>query len=279
MPTASRVKEELMKKILLAFLSFLLLAGVVQAAEMTQAINAEYTAQNTGRSRATDSSVVLKVWGTEGILSFPGLGVSTSTTIIVYTNYATGAGVSIDTQDASFDTVGEVVDYINTNLASDSTIKMNASVGTDAYRDMPTTSILRANIVAVGTSRDTAGTVATANSRIMSAGVESNAGVTPRIKSISCQMPVSVGSGATGVTLSVYDGNTRIWRKYTGLSGLYTAGDVSNSANSVVFPGKGLAATKGNSICAVATSDGNVLADTSSLAINNIAIIYDKLRD
>lgn len=265
-----------MRKTLLVFISILLLAGVAQAVEMNQAITSELTSQNKGRSRSTDSSVVLKVWQGDA-LTLAGVGVSNGSTILLYTNVRTPTAITLDTRDTSLDTVGEVVDYINTNFSSDSSVEFYASVGSDAYRDMPSKSLTAADISVPGITKADASTVATGNSRLMSAGVEATDGVTPRIKSISAQIPAS---GATYVQLAVYDGNTKVWQRTTGIGAYNSSTADSASPNSVILPeAKGISATKGNSIVAVATTNANVDTDTVAKAVNNIAIVYDQYRD
>ena len=266
-----------MKKLYLVLISILLLTGAAQAAEYTQAITAELSAQNVGRSRVTDASVILKVWNTT--LESPGVGVSDSTSLILYTNRITPTGITIDSAAAALDTVGEVVDYINTNLSTDSTVRFYASVGNDAYRDLSTTNLLPANISVPGATKALASTVANASSRSLSVGVEDLGGMTPRLKSITSSLPLA----ATGdITISVYDGNTRVWRKYISNSAYNSATANSASANSVTFAegnGKGLSVTKGNALCVEATTGVNVRAGTDDLAINSISIVYDQYKD
>ncbi len=189
-----------MKKLLLVLISALLLAGVAQAAEMNQAISAELSAQSVGRSVATDSSVVLKVWAKDGVLSYPGIGVTSGTAIVVYSNYVTGVGYTINPSSSSYDTIGEIVDYINTSFATDSTVKINASIGKDARSGTTSKCIPAANIVTMGITKDTGAEITNAQSRLLSAGVEAKDGVTPRLKSITAQIPAAQ---ATGVLLAV----------------------------------------------------------------------------
>ena len=266
-----------MKK-LIVLVSILFLTGIAQAAEWTQALTADLSARNLGRSRVTDTSVVIKIWQGDALTN-AGVGVSGNSVLKLYTNTITEAAITINVGNAALDTVGEVVDYINTNFSTDSAVEFYASIGPDGYRDMPSHSLLAANISAPGQTKALASDVTTANSRLLSAGVEAVDGVTPRIKSISAQIPLNPGVG-NYITLSVYDGNTRVWRRTTSATANQTSNADSSSPNSVTFPeAKGISATKGSGLVAVATTDANVDTDTIADAINSISIIYDNYRD
>ena len=266
-----------MRKILSVLSILLLLAGVAQAVEMNQAVTSELTSQNKGRSRATDSSVIIKVWQGDALTN-AGVGVSSGTVLKLYTDTRNvPTGITLLTSASDLDTVGEIVDYINTNFSTDSSVEFYASVGPDGYRDMPSHSLTAADISVPGITKANASTIATGNSRLMSAGVEATDGVTPRIKSVSYQIPAYQ---ASYVTLAVWDGNTRIWQRTTGMGAYNSNTADSASPNSVTFPeAKGISATKGNSIVAVATTNANVDTDTVADAVNNIAIVYDQYRD
>ena len=268
-----------MKKLII-LISSLLIAGISYATDWQTALTADLAARNQGRSVTTDNSVILKVWATEGISANPGIGVSSNTGIIVYSNYVTGVGYTINPTAAATDTVGEIVDYINTNFSSDSSVRIYADEGQDAYRDMTAAPVLDANIIAAGANRDDSTAVVNSeSSNRFSAGVASREGTTIRLKSISAQIPVS-SETANSVALDVYDGNTRIWRKSTGTGALNSNTADAASPNSVILDGdKGLSATKGNSLCVVATSTANIGTDTVADNVLGLSIIYDQYKD
>ena len=279
-PTASQVKGGLMKKFLLVLIALSLTAGFAYAIDFDQAVTNAVSVQNVGRTVATDSSAIIKIWSTGGAAN-PGLGVSSSTSIIVYSNVASQVGYTISTRDTATDTAGEIVDYINTNFSSDSSVKIYAEVGSDARRASSARSLVPADIISAGLNQADSTAIANAqtNGRI-SVGVEGKTGRINRIKSVSVQLPNGYSAtGADGITLSLYDGNTAVWSKYITGAVLRATSDDSNSANTIKFnEEKGISVTKGNSIMAEAVGDTSSAAVTATeKTLTRAAIVYDQL--
>jgi len=270
----------MIKKLLVIIAVLGLIAGTAYAAALDDGLTREVWAQNTARSVTTDNSVFVKVWALSGGATNPGVGVSNSTTIIVYENYVTGVGHTISSKSSSYDTVGEIVDFINTNLSSDSSVKIHASVGRDARRSTSATTLVVADIIAASSDPDTTTAVVKGQTggRI-SVGVEGKANKINRIKSFNCQLPAGYSAtGADGVTYTVYDGDDAIWKKYVTGAVSRATQDMSNSANSVKFSeGKGVSVKTGNSLMVEAVSDTRNAAVTSTdKTLTQISIEYDQ---
>lgn len=286
-----------MKKLLVVLAILTLVCGSAYAIDKDQAITNEYAARNVGRSVATDSTVALKVWCKNGVLPYCGVGVSSSTSIILYKTYAYGTqeGYTI-TLGSTYvlgsltdviDTPGELVSYINGAFASDSSVQLVASLGNDVHKDTPLTAIATANITACGVTQDATESVVKrqTNDRI-SVGAEAKSGAVNRIKSMTAHLDLRPNAPSSGgVTLRIYDGTTVIWRKYVtqaawnAEAASYSSNN-SSSSNTVEFPDcKGISSSVGNGLvaeCVVDTQQPNHTA--AELAGTNIAIIYDQLK-
>lgn len=270
----------MIKKLLVIIAVLSLLAGTAYAAALDDGLTREVWAQNKGHSVVTDSSAVIKIWALPGGAANPALGVSGSTALIIYEDVTSGTGHSIDTGSSSYDTVGEVVDFINTNLSSDSSIKIYASVGADARRSMGTRTLEAANYIAASSSKETSTAIAyLSTAGKISAGVEGKTNKINRIKSFTCQNPGGYSAtGADGITYTVYDGDTSVWSKYVTGAVLRTVNNTSNSANTVTFPdAKGISASTGNSLMVEAVNETDSAGtSTAERSLTRISIVYDQ---
>jgi hypothetical protein len=271
-----------MKKILVVLAILILIAGSAYAIDMNQSITNALGAQNSARSVVTDSSAIIKIWSPGGS-AHAGIGISSSTSIIVYTDYTLQKGITISTRDTSTDTAGEIVDYINQNLATDSSVLISASIGADSRRSSSAKTLVPADIIDAGQTQaaSTAIAYAQTNARI-SAGVEAKNGKINRLKSFTCQHPAGYSAtGADGVTYTIYDGNTAIWTKYISGDAYRTSSNPANSSNTVTFPDdKGLSATKGNSLMVECVSDtASAAVNTTAKTLERISIVYDQLSE
>ena len=272
-PTASQVKGEYMRKILLVLVAVLLLANAAQAVEFSQIVTADFAAQNKGRSVTSDSSVLINVWYT-GTDENPAVGVSNNTALLLYSDKIAGTATTVNTTSTSYDTVGELVDYIN------SVDGFNASVGNDAYRAMSSAYMLGENLAAPGDREGSAYTVNLdcSTATFMSCGVLSSVGKTGRIKSFE----TSLASNSDNMTISIYEGDTAVYTKYVPAGAYNSTTAYGSSISSVKFTddgSKGLAGTKNTPLCLVIDSDGALDTNAVAKAQNNITIIYDKLAE
>lgn len=260
-----------MRKIFLVLVAVLLVTGAAFASDWNSSLNAELSAQNTGRSVATDGSVILQIWYTGSLDNNASVGVS-SDTINLYT--AGTAGSTVNTASTTYDTPGEIVDYIN------SLSGWKAEVGPDSYRDFSVSgAILAQNNASVGSNVDTAVSIYNdaSTSLDVTAGVKADATSRIRLKTINQQE----ASNSDNITIAVYDGNTKIWQKYVTNAANIAPTAAAASTNTVipVNDDKGLATTKGNSLCVVVTTDGVYDTDAVAKANDQLTITYDKLRD
>jgi len=260
---------------------------------MDQAITAEFSALTTGRSVASGESVLLKIWYA-GTGANPSVGVSNST-INLYDDGATDD--SVDTSAGLYNTVGEVVDYIEASG------DWRAQLGPDAYRDLQISTIGSGLMASSGAAKG--GNVYTSTSEAdsvniylnnhtlakMTCGVKADSGASIRLKSIDAQYALSNlsspgYSGGLGATISVFDGNTEIYKKFIGRADFNTTNGNNSSVNTIVFAGDGLSTTKNKSLCVVVSASvvaGDtyckaLCSDSTSQLTNQIAITYDKLR-
>lgn len=266
-----------MKKLLAVIAVLSLIAGTAYAAALDDGLTREVWAQNKSRAVATDGSAAIKIWCLSGGAARPAIGVSSSTSLIIYENVTARTGHTIDTGSSSYDTVGEVVDFINTNLSSDSSVKIYASVGSDARRSSSTRILEAADHINAGTDQDSSTAIAYLSTNYrLSAGVEGKANKYNRIKSFDAQLPD--GGVTNGVTYTVYDGNTAVWTKYVPAENLRTVTAIMASPNTVAFPAtKGISSTMGNSIMVEAVLDGGSSNTTAAeKSQTNISIVYDQ---
>ena len=270
-PTASQVKGEHMRKILLVLVSVLLLAGIASASEWNSSFNAELSAQNTGRAVVTDSSVILQIWYTGPVEDNASVGVSADT-VNLYSDGA--AGSTVNTSSTSYDTPGEIVDYIN------GLDYWKAAVGPDSYRNFSVSgAIIASDNAYVGSTQTDAASIYNdaSTSLDQTIGVAADATSRIRLKTISQQL----ASNSDNITIAVYDGNTKIWQKHV-TPAVYNSTTASAASTNTVIPtndDKGLASTKGNSLCVVVTTDGQWDTDAVAKANDQLTITYDKLRD
>ena len=260
-----------MKKLFLVLVSILLLAGVAQAVDFDQAITGEFAAQNTGRSVVTDSSVLLRVWFDGGLDHNASVGVSADTIIL----YEDGASTyTVDTASTSYDTPGEIAGYINDQTG------WHALVGPDAYDDYSCSAgLIASNNAYVGSNVASCASLwdDSSISTKWLVGVAKDDISQFRLKNINAE----IASLSDNITIDVYDGNTRIWRKYITNAAYITTTAAAASTNTVIPTNddKGLAATKGNSLCVVVDTDGAWDTDAVAKAADQLTITYDKLRN
>lgn len=260
-----------MKKLLLVLVSVLLLTGVAYASEWTSSLNAELSAQNTGRAVVTASSVVLQVYY-RGTGQNPSFGVS-GDSVVLYDDGA--ADVTVNTSTAATDTVEEIVSAINNDG------DWVAVAGPDYYPGYAINGALIAlnNSYTIGSNLASAGSFTADSSTTldMTAGVQADPNARIRLKTISQQ----VASNLDNITIRVYDGDTLIWQKYIPNGSYISATGLSASPNTVIpcSSDKGLSTTKGNSLCVRVSTDGQFDTDATARAFDQVAITYDKLRD
>ena len=272
-----------MRKLFILIAVLALFTGTAFAGNLNDLMTAEYAADTKGRSVVSDSSVVLNIWNITGSLS-PKIGVSGNTGIVFYesgqvltTNRIAGS-TYVDTSNSSYDTIGEVVDAIN----ADTTKIWKASVGRDAYRAMSSAALLGKDVVAVGQTEDTTGTVELeiGEADFMTCGVGAKSNAVNRIKSIQHKV-----AGTGNVIVRIYDGDTLIYREDTS-AGHYddagAAGLVGASPNTVNFgaitDGKGIAGSRGNGLVLRVDRTAISFTDTEAeTAEAQLQITYDQI--
>lgn len=253
-----------MRKIFLVLVAILLMTSTAQAIEWTQAMTAEYAAQDKGRAITSDSSVIMNVWYT-GSSSTAAVGVSGLTTMLLYSDVT--AATSTTVSAGTYTTIGAMVDYIN-SLAG-----WHATVGNDAYRAMVSNFMLRENYRAPGDREDNAYTVNLdcSTATFMSCGVLSSVGKSGRIFDYYTHLASATGN----MTIDIYEGDTSVYHRFVP-SALYIGVTTGSSANTVSFDG-GLTGTKNAPLCLVIDSSAALDTDTPARSLNGINIIYDKL--
>ncbi len=190
--------------------------------------------------------------------------------MLLYSDVTAATSTSVDTSSTSYDTIGEVVDYIN------GVDDWHAEVGPDGYRAFATTALLLANYTAAGTMESNAVSVYNDSStnKYLLCGVNPEAQKLSRIKKYTHRV---AGTGA--VTVKVYSGDTVVWRQDILASSYTTATAVGASPNTVTFTDtgdKGISGSENNPLVVEvyrATTFGDTSAKTSEA---NISIVYDQ---
>lgn len=148
-------------KLFVILISALLIALPAFCASREEWELAELLAQPQGRSRVSGNSVLFTIWYQDNsnvIDDYAQLGLSGSTaeysfnlyengTIVAATRFASSDG-SIDTTATAYDTIGELVEAIN----ADTSGYWHASLGPDAYEDMPCDYMMNKNVTLTDTT-------------------------------------------------------------------------------------------------------------------------------
>lgn len=254
-----------MKKFFIV-VAILLMAGSVLvadafAADANEGTTREAWAMGKGRAVVSDSSAVLRVWYTgTGTAT---VGVSDTTALILTEN---GSGTTVDTSSTSYDTLKEIEAYI------DSLDSWEASIGPDGYGSYNPTLLASAQAAAgVNEQAPTYIYQDSSTSKDILVGVPATVGKFNRIKSFTNRV-----AGTGSLTLSVYDGDTKVWETVVGRTAYNTATSPLTSPNTIDFGTKGIAGGMGKSMvvkASCATTLGDVSAKTADC---NVAIEYDQ---
>jgi len=268
-----------MKKLFLVLISLLLLTGVANSVEWTQAMTADYAAQNTGKSVATASSVLLRVYY-RGTGLNPSVGCSADS-VVLYDDGA--ADLTTSTIAAATNTVAELVAAINADA------DWVAIAGPDSYGNYPIDGAVIASEAGVTTGQGintyVGSTLASARgiyldsstARGMTCGVEADQTAVIRLKDLDTRIDPTLATTVGTITIDVYDGNTLIRRRVIG-GGSYLGTGAGTSASTIEFADRGLATTKGNSLCVVVSSSTVITSVEADWRLQNLSITYDKLR-
>jgi hypothetical protein len=259
-----------MKKFLVLIAVLSLIAGTAYAAAVDEGLARQVWAQSKGRSVVSDGSVLFRVWYT-GSSTNPGVGVSSNVVLKLYSDVATPTATTINTGSTSYDTIGEVVDYINGSVTD-----FHAECGPDGYRAFATSYLLAKNIATPGTNETTAASVYSdaSTSKYLLCGVNPDSSKFSRIKSFTHRV---AGTGA--VTVKVWDGDTTVWRQDILEASYISATANGTSPNTVTFTNtgdKGITGGLGNPLVVEvyrATTLGDTSAKTSEA---NVSIVYDQ---
>jgi len=264
-----------MRKLILALLVLTVaMSGWAYAAELTQLQTAQLAALGKGRSVVSDGSVILKVWYTGS--DNGAVGVSNNSTLMLYSEYIDGTATTIDTSSSSYDTVGEVVDYINNSVDD-----FSANVGPDGYRALGTTTLLPKSIdtsVRLKTKFEVNDDCSTAG--YLTCGVEASSPVTPRIRQFTDKFYITSNGY---ITKEIYEGDTRVYMNVVSRTNYISTGTTA-SDTTVTFTANGdtggLSGTKNVPLVVKVTPSVNNLADcsgtTEKSAAVNISILYDE---
>lgn len=264
MPTASQVRGPTMRKLLFLLLALFLTVSFGYCADLDSLSVADLAAQPTGRAVVFDEPQLIEIWYTGSSIN-PMAGVSSNTSLVLYE-----AGTAVDTISTvgSVDTAEEMVSEIEVNSG------WKAQLGKDAYKALTfSTVMLAANAAAAPSNSDTAVTIKadTTAAKFMTCGVQGKTSTINRIKQVeeNCQ--------GTGIhTLSVYDGDTRIWRKVYNNVTVYNAASPVTVKFADVSQGKGLGGTSGNPLVFKSEWDTTMAGDTAGTEA--ISIIYDQFK-
>ena len=259
-----------MKKLIIAIAILALFAGSAFAAALDDGMTRQVWAQSKGRAVVSDGSVVFRVWYA-GSGAAPAVGVSSDSVLMLYTDVTAATYDSCDTSSASYNTIGEVVDYVN------SLDGWHAEAGPDGYRAFDLgQNLLCANYAAAGANEPNANEVKldTGTAKTIMCGVNPDASKVSRIKQIYAR-----GGGSGLVTMSVYDGDTAVWSRYVKDENWNSSTAFGSSADTVTFTttgDKGISAGTGKNLV-VSVSRATTLGDAlNKLNDTNISIVYDQ---
>jgi hypothetical protein len=251
-----------MKKISLLLLALMFTVSVGYCADADSLTVSSLAAQPTGRAVVFDEPQLIEIWYTGSSVN-PQLGVSSNTSLLLY---EAGAVDTTITTVGSTDTAVEVIAEINAQTG------WNARLGKDAYNALTfSTVMLAANAAAVGSNTDTVVRVLadTSAAKFMTCGIQAKDSTVARIKQVeeNCQ--------GTGIhTLSVYDGDTRIWRRVYNNVTVYNAASPVTVKFADTNEGKGLGGSVNKPLVYKSEWDTSMAGD--SAGTEAISIIYDQ---
>jgi len=267
-----------MRRIFIALAVLILavsIAGIASAAELTQLQTAQLEAVGQARSVVSDGSVIAKIWYTG--TGNGAVGVSNNSTLILYSDYTQDtAGYTINTASSTYDTVGELVDYINGSCTD-----FSANVGPDGYRALDTDYLLSDDITKGPTSKAKKSIyLDSSTAGYLTCGVEAKTNITPRIRQYVGSMYAESGL----ITEQLYDGDTCVWRRDINRASWINASSTLASGNTVTFSStgdNGVAGTKNTPFVLKVTPSANVLGNcetSEKTQAVNVSIIYDELQ-
>lgn len=300
-------------KFILILTVVLLIAIPAFGASLDQWMLAEYLAQPEGRSVASGTSVVLKLWfddDTNVNPNYAQIGVSSTTLnlyeagAIVSTTRFGGSDGSIELTNGSYDTLGELITAIN----GDTSRYWNAKLGPDGFNSMKCIWMMPYIVEVnddVNESEFTYYSIISANTvksdareftldphlaHGMTCGVEAEADARVRLKLIE----ESTTSSRMPHWIEVYSGDDIIYRQGFGteesclrddavaeIGGVNIHGDSSTPNTINLADGhKGVGGAKGKNLCVFTRWDttGTFRADYSSPATGSLSIIYDVIK-
>lgn len=261
-----------MKKLFIV-VAILLLAGSVlvadaNAAAMDEGMTRQVWAQTKARAITSDSSVLFRVWYTGNEVN-AAVGVS-SDSVMLYEDVTTADYTEVNTSNSSYDTVGEIVDYIN------SLSGWKAEAGPDGYRAFSVAgSIITADYEAAPRNEPSAVGIKldTGTAKHILCGVDPETNKFSRLKEF-----VSRVGGSGLVTIRIYDGDTNVWTRYVTDTNYNSSTAYGSSASTVTFTtagDKGLSAGMGNNLV-VDVARTTVGDATDKLPDCAMSIVYDK---
>lgn len=280
-----------MNRIFVIIAVLVLCAGTAFAGNLNDLQTADLAANATARSRVSDSSVLIKIWNTNANTNPARVIVTNNTTLALIeagtqmgtdTRFGTSFGymdsgsyTGIITSATTADTIGEVVDIIN----SDTSGYWKAAVGPDAYRAMSSKYLYPDGDTesTAGSNEDQAAIISgdSSGSSSLTCGIAAKANTVNRIKSITHRLAES-----GNLQIAIYDGDTKIYRKDISRAVYNSASSTDPSPSTVNFAavtnGRGLASSKGNSLV-VSASTGTLGNTQYKLSDCNITIVYDQV--
>jgi len=284
------------KLFLIFALVFSLFAPAAFGASFEDSVRNEFLAQPLGRTVTTGTSVVMTLTyddGTSTLTNLAEAGTSSNSTVfnlyevgqIVTATRFSGEDGAIDLTAAAYDTLGELIDAIN----SDTSGYWNAELGRDAHRDMASQHIFpkAATDAIVNAASPVEFFLFNDEARAYSAGAkglgESNGWV--RLKYVEESTTASKGPH----WLEVYSDETVIYRRGFTAAETCTRDQASEpigatgdtaSPNTISFSdsyNKGVAVLPGENLVVVSQWDtgATMYADSVIPATSNLSIIYD----
>ena len=264
-----------MKKLLLVFAVLALFTGTAFAG-LTDLQVAELAADTKGHSVVSDDSVILKLWYTGDVTDGQSAGVSSNVVLLLYDE---SSSTSIATNDTSYDTLGELVDYIN-----DSVTDWNATLGEDAYRSLSSQFLSPLDKTDAPSASSTAVEVKLdcSSADFITCGVSAVDNTLNRIKSVTHSV---AGTGPITARLysgSTVTGDTVIWRKdieATAYNDGATSGASPNTTNfAEITAGRGISHVRGQPlVLRVDRTTINATNNDAKTAEVNLSITYDQV--
>ena len=267
-----------MKRLLLVFAVLALFNGTAFAGNLTDLQTAELAADAKGRSALSDNSVILKLWYVGDATDGQTAGVSSNTILMLYDE---SSSTSIDTLSPSYNTIGEVVDYINASVTD-----WRAAIGNDAYRDMTSSYLLGQDITAAPYTSNLAIEILLdcSSANFITCGISGLDNTLNRMKSITHRVAGTGSITARIFTGSAITGDTVIWRKDIGAAAYNTdstgvEGQSPDTVNfAIITNGKGVSGNRGQPlVCRIDRTTINATNTAAKTDEVSLSITYDQI--